>query len=225
MSDAGAARKVIAELIGTFIFVFLGAGGVITASNLDHSTALIVAALANGLGLAIAVSITMNISGGHINPAVTISILLARRIEFSLAIAYILAQLFGAILAGYSLLALIPSSIAAQSVYGAPSINPSISIPDAIMLELVMTFILVMAVFGTAVDQRAPKIAGFGIGLAVFLDVLVGGNLTGAMMNPARAIGPEIAAGFFAGWYVYWIGPIVGGMIASLVYNYLLMKS
>ncbi|MDG6908641.1 MAG: aquaporin, partial [Nitrososphaerota archaeon] len=91
---------------------------------------------------------------------------------------------------------------------------------------LVMTFFLVLAVYGTIVDSRAPKIAGFGVGLAVLTDVLAGGPFTGAAMNPARAMGPMIAGLFFPSyWYVYWVGPLLGGILAGLVYHYVLEKN
>jgi MIP family channel proteins len=203
--------------------VFVGAGGVITSSHFAADQGLLIAALANGVGLAIAVSITMGVSGGHLNPAVTIGMLVTRRIRGLEALGYIVAQVVGAVIAGLILRGLIPSPVGSVVHYGAPSLSPTTTILGGIAFEAVMTFVLLSAVFGTAVDPRAPKIGGFGIGLAVFLDVLVGGPYTGAMMNPARAIGPEVAAGYFSAWYVYWVGPIVGGIVASLVYEYAIM--
>ncbi len=203
--------------------MFVGAGGVITSSHFAADQGLLIAALANGVGLAIAVSITMGVSGGHLNPAVTIGMLVTRRIRGLEALGYIVAQVVGAVIAGLILRGLIPSPVGSVVHYGAPSLSPTTTILGGIAFEAVMTFVLLSAVFGTAVDPRAPKIGGFGIGLAVFLDVLVGGPYTGAMMNPARAIGPEVAAGYFSAWYVYWVGPIVGGIVASLVYEYAIM--
>jgi MIP family channel proteins len=196
---------------------------VITSSHFAADQGLLIAALANGVGLAIAVSITMGVSGGHLNPAVTIGMLVTRRIRGLEALGYIVAQVVGAVIAGLILRGLIPSPVGSVVHYGAPSLSPTTTILGGIAFEAVMTFVLLSAVFGTAVDPRAPKIGGFGIGLAVFLDVLVGGPYTGAMMNPARAIGPEVAAGYFSAWYVYWVGPIVGGIVASLVYEYAIM--
>jgi MIP family channel proteins len=225
MQVASDSRKVAAELVATFLFVFVGAGGVISAAALGPSTGLLVAAFANGIGLALAVSISMNVSGGHVNPAVTLAMLVTKRIKPSLAIAYIVAQVLGATIAATLLVALVPASAGSPVHYGAPSLAQSTSVATGILLEFIMTFVLLVAVFGTAVDPRAPKMAGIGIGLAVFLDVLVGGPYTGAMMNPARALGPEIASGFFAVWYVYWIGPILGGITAALVYDYAILGS
>lgn len=224
--SASLPRRFAAELFGTLVFVFVGAGGVVTASHLvgpffgsSPSGALLVAALANGVGLAVAVSATMGVSGGHLNPAVTLAMLATGRIRVGEAAAYIVAQVVGAIIAGLILVGALPKGVGSTTHYGAPTL--SVSAARGILLEALMTFVLVFAVFGTAVDARAPKIGGFGIGLAVFLDVLVGGEYTGAMMNPARAIGPEVASAYFAGWYVYWVGPIVGGVVAGLVYHHL----
>jgi MIP family channel proteins len=166
----------------------------------------------------------MNISGGHINPAVTIGMLVTRRIKPLDAIAYIISQILGAIVAGGLLVALTPANSGMSTFYGSPTLSPSMSIAQGIILELVMTFFLVFVIFATAVDKRAPQLAGFPIGLTVTADVLIGGPLTGAAMNPARAIGPELAALNFSYWYIYWIGPIIGGIIAAIIYNYVFLN-
>jgi aquaporin Z len=215
-------KKVAVEALGTFFFVVLGAGAVVAASFAGlGSSSLLVIALANGLGLALAISFAMGISGGHINPAVTIAMLVNKKINVKDAVAYIVAQLFGAILAGFILLFIYPRTVGIPVHYGAPALSSSTGIIAGIGIEALMTFFLVMAVFLTAVDKRAPKIAGFGVGLTVFLDVLVAGPLTGAAMNPARAIGPALASGYFSNWYVWLIGPIIGAVIAALLYKYL----
>ena len=215
-------KKALVEALGTFLFVLLGAGAVVAASFAGAgSSSLLIIALANGIGLALAISLAMGISGGHINPAVTIAMLVNGKINVKDAVAYILAQLTGAVLAGAVLLLMYPRAVGLPVHYGAPALSASTSILAGIGIEAVMTFFLVIVVFLTAVDKRAPKIAGFGIGLTVFLDVLVGGPLTGAAMNPARAIGPALASGYLSSWYVWWIGPIIGAIIAALVYKYL----
>ncbi len=219
-------QRGLVEAVGTFFLTFIGAGAVIAASaaGLGGSTLLVVA-LANGLALALAVSFAMNISGGHINPAVTIAMLVNKAIKPRDALVYIIFQLSGAIIAGALLLAVYPSAVGIAVHYGAPSLSSSTTVLQGILFEAIMTFILVFTVMGTAVDKRAPKIAGFGIGLAVVIDVLAGGPFTGAAMNPARAMGPMIAAGFFSNWYVYWIGPVAGAVIAGLLYKYLILKA
>lgn len=214
-------QRALIELIGTFIFVFLGAGVVIAAYFISPTyPSLLVIALANGLALGLAITLAMGVSGGHINPVVTLSMFITKRIDAKGAIVYVIAQLVGATLAGLFLVALMPHAAGAAVHYGAPSLGSSVTVLQAIGLEAVMTFFLVMMVFGTTVDSRAQKVAGFGVGLVVAIDAMVGGPLTGAAMNPARAIGPAIASIYFANWYVYWIGPIIGAVVAALIYNY-----
>ena len=217
------------------MFVFVGAGSAVAAQYLfslnitinsrvpDPRAGLLVAALANGIGLALAISATMAISGGHLNPAVTIGLLMGKKVGGRDVIPYIISQLAGAIVAGLLLITVLPSNAGNAVDWGAPSIS-TISTAQGTVLELVMTFFLVLGVYGTAVDKRAPKIGGFGIGLIVLVDVLVGGSFTGAAMNPARAMGPMIAGlvnsvSFPSYWYIYWIGPLIGAALAGLVYN------
>jgi len=219
------AQKALVEALGTFLLVFLGAGAIITSGYFfPGSSQLLVIALAHGIALALAVTIAMNISGGHINPAVTVAMFATKRISATNAAVYILAQIAGAVVGALALLA-IPSAVLAGSMLGAPSLAPSVSIFQGIAIEALITFVLVTAVFGTAVDERAPKIGGFGIGLALMLGILVAGPLTGAAANPARALGPEIVSLDFANWYVYWIGPIIGALVAGLIYQYLILPA
>ena len=227
MADVKLSKKLAAELFGTLFFVFLGAGSVLAVSafNIPGYLAIPVIALANGLALALAISATMGISGGHLNPAVSIAALVAKKINARNAAAYIVAQLVGATIGALLLYGFFPVQIAAATSLGAPSLSSSVTVLQAIFIEGLLTFFLVFAVFGTAIDPRAPKIGGFGIGLTVFLDAIIGGPLTGAAMNPARALGPMVASLTFANWYVYVIGPIVGGIIAALVYSKLIMGS
>ena len=216
-------KRAFVEALGVFIFVFLGAGSAIAAGYAGlGGSAILAIAFANGIGLALAISFAMNISGGHINPAVTIAAFINKLISGKDAIVYMIAQIVGATLAGILLVAIFPSILGIPVHYGAPSLGLGVSVIGGIILEAIMTFFLVLMVFGTIVDQRAPKMAGFGVGLVVVLDVLVGGAFTGAAMNPARAIGPMIASGFFANWYVYWIGPILGAIVAALIYKYII---
>ncbi|MGI0092086.1 MAG: MIP/aquaporin family protein [Nitrososphaerales archaeon] len=221
-------QKLAAELIGTFIFVFVGAGSAVATQYLgitDPGSALLIAALANGLGLGIAISATMAIGGGVLNPAVALGLWVGRKLRGREVIPYIIAEVAGATIAGGILVALFPSAVGSAVHWGAPTLSNAISVAQGMLLELVMTFFLVLAVYGTVIDARAPKIAGFGVGIIVLADVLVGGPFTGAAMNPARAIGPMIAGLFFPGyWYIYWVGPIIGGILAGLVYHHVLEK-
>jgi MIP family channel proteins len=219
-------RKVAAELFGTFMFVLVGAGSAVAAQVIhvtDPGVSLVIAALANGLGLAMAVSATLQLSGGVLNPAVAVGLLVGRKLKVREVIAYGIAEVVGATLAGWVLVFSLPQAAGAAVEWGSPTLSSSVSVAQGITLEAFMTFVLVMAVYGTAVDPRSPKIGGLGIGLAVLADVLVGGPLTGAAMNPARAMGPMLAALFLPGyWYIYWVGPVAGAILAGAVYHYLL---
>jgi MIP family channel proteins len=220
------AKKLAAEGVGTFMFVLVGAGSAVGARallNPDTASLLLVFALANGVGLAAAVSATMGVSGGVLNPAVAISLWVGKKLPGRELIPYILAELVGAVGAGLALVAVFPTAWGTAAQWGSPTLSGILSFGQGIGVEALLTFVLVTAVFGTAVDSRAPHIGGLGIGLAVVADVLVGGNLTGAVMNPARAYGPMVAAGFYPGyWYIYLVGPVIGGVAAGLVYRYLI---
>ena len=220
-------RKSVAELVGTFALVFVGAGSIIANEFSGGQVGLLGIALAHGLVLAIAISATGHISGGHINPVVTICFLITRRLGVTTAIYYVVAQFVGAVLAALLLRVIFPESAwAAESVkLGTPLVASEISFATAVLVELVLTFFLVFAIFGTAGDPQGPKgIAGFGIGLVLVFDILVGGPLTGAAMNPARTFGPALAGVYWDDHLVYWIGPLIGGLAAAVLYRYVLQR-
>jgi aquaporin Z len=179
--------------------------------------------VAHGLILSIMVTATMRISG-HLNPAVTLGFLAARRIEPLMAMLYIVAQLLGALLAAYALKALFPHDVATATRLGGQSLAVDVTFAQGIFAEAIATFFLVFAVFGTAVDPHAPKVGGFAIGLTVAADILAIGPLTGASMNPARSLGPAVVSGQYEAQGVYWIGPILGGLAAALLYDTLFLR-
>ena len=224
MSNASSlSKKLLAEFFGTFIFVVVGAGSALGAASLVNppGVQLLVAAFANGLGLAMAVSATMAISGGVLNPAVTLGLWAGKKLASKDVVPYVVAQLVGATAAGFALVVSFPSALGNPVHWGAPTLNDILSVWQGIAIEALLTFVLVIAVYGTAVDFRAPRIGGLGIGLAVLADVLVAGNLTGAAMNPARAFGPMVAGGFFPGyWFIYAVGPVAGALLAGLAYRF-----
>ena len=221
----GYVKPLIAELIGTFVFVLIGAGSIITNTLTHGALGLLGIALAHGLALSIMITAFAATSGGHINPAVTIAMLVTRRIAPLLGLLYIVAQLVGATLAGLLLRAVFPQAVWQAAQLGTPMLAPGVSFGTGVLVEAALTFFLLLAVFGTAVDPRAPKIGGFGIGLTVAFDILMGGALTGAAMNPAIAFGPALAGGFWQNDLVYWIGPIIGAVIAALIYQYVILGS
>jgi MIP family channel proteins len=218
----------IAEAIGTFLFFFVGAGAVVLGDYLSSgggtNPGLVSVALAHGLVLAVLVSALGPVSGGHFNPAVTLAVWIMGKIKPARAALYVVAQLVGALAAGFALKAVFADAWQASNV-GSPALGSGITPLLGIGIEAVLTALLVLVVIGTAVDARAPKIGGMAIGLAVAADILVGGPLTGAAMNPARWFGPAVAAGAYADWYVWWIGPLLGAAVAALVYRYSLAEA
>jgi aquaporin TIP len=209
-------RLMVAEAVGTFFLVFPGAGAPMLAGVLHQPVPLLDVALANGLGLAIGISATLAVSGGALNPAVTIALWSLGKLKAGTAFLYIVAELAGATVAALLLHWLVPGGPLGM---GTPAPGVGVGAGRAAGIECVLTFLLVSAVLLTIVDRQAPRIAGLGVGLIVVADVLMGGPLTGAAMNPARAFGPELVSGVWSAAWAYWAGPIAGGLIAAFIYR------
>ena len=190
------------------------------------SLGLLGIAVAHGLAIGIMVSAVGHISGGHLNPAVTIGFWVTRKISTFDALFYWVAQLAGAAAAAYLLRAVVPEDTWRLVALGTPALARDFTRINGIILEGVMTFFLVFVVFATAADERGAfgKIAGFAIGLAVTMDILMGGPLTGAAMNPARSFGPALAARQWVNHGVYWVGPLAGGVLAGWLYDTLFLR-
>ena len=219
-------RSLTAEFVGTLLFVFVGAGSVVAsvAGGLGAaSIGPVGVALAHGVGMAVIVSMTMSISGAHLNPAVTFGLWIADKIDGGRAGQYVLAQLLGGFAGAALVKALLPRSAVALALVGTPHLAAEISFTQGVWIEAAFTFFLVSAVFGTAVSSEAPKIGGFGIGLAIFVAALVAGGWTGAVLNPARALGPALVAWQWNAHAVYWIGPLIGGGVAGAVWKAILL--
>jgi MIP family channel proteins len=213
----------VAEFIGTFALIFVGVG-VICSNALTPGVGLLGIALAHGLTIAVMVSATAAISGGHLNPAVTLGVLVAGKINARRSVAYWIAQLAGATAAAYLLVGLGGARGVELVAAGTPDLGNGVGPAQGIVIEAILTFFLVFVVFGTAVDARAPRIGGLAIGLTVALDILAGGPFTGGAMNPARAFGPALAGLHWNHHLVYWIGPLLGGALAGMIYGRFLIK-
>ena len=214
-------QAVFAELIATMLFVFVGAGSVViaVAFSPEFGSALVAVALAHGLTIALLVAAIARISGGHINPAVTFGAVITGRMKLSTGVLYVAAQLTGAVIGALLLEAALVGEV--EGNLGAHALN--LEVLDGrgagVLVEAVLTFVLVFAVFATAMDKRGmANLAPIAIGLAVLVDHLVGLRLTGASMNPARSFGPALVADFWDDHWVYWLGPLIGGGLAALVY-------
>ena len=211
----------VAEAIGTFLFFFVGIGAVVLGSFTgDTSGGLIGVAFAHGLALAVMVSALGAVSGGHFNPAVTFGVWLTGRIEPARAALYVVAQLVGGVLAALRCARSSRNRPGSRWRSARRRSRTGSASPGRSSIEAILTMVLIVAVFGTAIDPRAPKIGGLAIGLAVAADIFMGGPLTGAAMNPARWFGPAVVSGTYTDWYVWWIGPLVGAAIIALVYRF-----
>lgn len=226
-------RKLIAEALGTFFLCFAGIAAILSnTAPLNSGGGLVGIALAHGLALAIAISCFGGISGGHHNPAVTLGFLSTGRIAPALAVLYIISQLIGAIVAAAACNHIFPPDVVDAAKLGIP-LPPEppkgdfVTVPVLLLAEFIMTFLLMTAVFGAAVDERGKvvKIGAFAIGLTVTFDILAGGPVTGASMNPARSFGPSLVHHFFGPLHwCYWAAPIAGAVAAALLYEYVLLE-
>ena len=209
-----------AEFIGAFALTFIGAGAIANGQS-----TLVGVALAHGITIMTMIYALGHISGGHFNPAVTLGLWVGGKISGRNAVSYMVAQVVGATLAGYLLLAIYGDTTDKTGFLGTPALAPNISPPMGIIVEIVLTFFLVLTVWGAAVDGRtAGPAVGLAIGMVVAMDILMGGPLTGAAMNPARYTGTALAAWHLNDFFVYWIGPLLGGAIAGAVYSRLFQR-
>ncbi|TLZ73652.1 MAG: MIP family channel protein [Methanobacteriota archaeon] len=225
-------RKAVAEFVGAFTLIFIGAGSVLTAGTTSTSDLLLIA-LAHGLAIGVMVSALAHVSGGHFNPAVTFGALVSRQISPRLAGVYWIAQLLGGVGGAAALALIFPESVWRGYHLGTPTLGTVLSlgwdvgVGTGILVEAVLTFFLVFVIFGTGIDPKGSfnAVGGFAIGLTISIDIMMGGPLTGAAMNPARWFGPAIVSGFFDNWYVYWVGPLIGGAVAALLYRYVFLEN
>lgn len=229
-------RRGFAEFVGTFTLVFIGAGAILTLGQaltfarfpgpVAPLFTLVAIAFAHGLAIAVMVSAVGHISGGHFNPAITLGFLITRRLAPMLALVYWILQ-FAAAAAAALLLRWIYDAVTRDTYHlGAPTLAANISTWQGVVIEGVLTFFLVWVVFATAADPGGTfkSIAGLAIGLTITLDILMGGPLTGAAMNPARAFGPELVQHDWTNAWVWYLGPFAGGAIAALAYEWLYLR-
>jgi len=223
-------QKLVAEFIGTFTVTFIGVGSIcadqyLTAAG-KSGIGLLGIAVAYGLGVAVMVTAMGHISGGHYNPATTIGFWVTRRLSTFQTIFYWAAQLLGAMAAAYAIKAIVADTVWQPVALGTPALATDFTRTHGMALEAVGTFFLVLVVFATVVDAKGAfdKIAGFAIGLTVTMDILVAGPFTGVAMNPARAFGPALASNHWANHGVYWLGPLIGGVIAGFLYDRIFLR-
>jgi aquaporin Z len=216
-----------AEFFGPFALCAIGIGSIISTQTIAGGGNLVAVALAHGLAIGLMIAALGHISGGHFNPAVTVSMLATGQITPIRAISYIVAQLVGGVAGAGILTVIYPDlgELGRNNVgvnLGLPGVGPGITTSGALIMEVVMTFFLVLVIWGSAVDPRVPRgFAPFAIGLTISIDILGGGRVSGAAMNPARWFGPAVVQQDFTNWWIWIVGPIVGGLIAGFAYKYI----
>ena len=214
-------RRAVAEFVGTFALVFVGVGSIVVGSG-----DLLGVALAHGLVIAVMASAVGHISGAHFNPAVTLAFVVTRRMELRLAGAYWAAQFLAATAGALAVKLLLPEETVDLVSVGAPVLADEIGAGSGLVLEVILTFFLVWVIFATAADPRGTfkSIAGLAIGLTITAAVLIGGPLTGAALNPARAFGPELVGGEWSNFWIWYLGPVTGAALAALAYEFLYLR-
>lgn len=217
-------RAVSGEYLATLIFVLLGVGSTINwnAGKENPPPAdLVLISLCFGLSIATMVQCFGHISGGHINPAVTAAMVVTRKLSLAKALFYVVAQCLGAITGAGILFMVTPASV--RGSFGVNNVNADISLGHGLLVEIIITFELVFTVFATC-DPKRTDLSGsaaLAIGLAVAIGHLFAIPYTGASMNPARSLGPAVVTLRFENHWVYWLGPLLGGMLAAGFYEYL----
>ncbi|XP_019193749.1 PREDICTED: aquaporin TIP2-1-like [Ipomoea nil] len=219
--SASSLKAYLAEFISTLLFVFAGVGSAIAYNKLTADAALdpaglVAVAVCHGLALFVAVAIAANISGGHVNPAVTFGLAVGGQITVITGLFYWVAQLLGSIVACY-LLKIVTGGLAVPT----HGVAAGVGAIEGVVMEIIITFALVYTVYATAVDPKKGSlgtIAPIAIGLIVGANILAAGPFSGGSMNPARSFGPAVVSLDFACNWIYWVGPLVGGGLAGLIY-------
>ena len=219
----------VAELIGTFALVFFGSVSVTTFTAIlglsSPAASFLGIALAHGLILMVMVYALVNISGCHINPAITITAVALRKLDVDDGIAYLIAQVLGATLAGWAHALILPG-VGKMVDFGAPIPSNVIgqSAGVAVVVEAIITFFLMFSVYAVLYTEKVPAGAsGVLIGMTLMVDILIAGPLTGGAANPALALGPALAAGSYQTLWIYFVGPIIGALLGGFAYQYLLL--
>jgi aquaporin Z len=217
-----AMQAYFAEFLGTFTLVFIGAFAVAVTATPDTNASVLVPALAHGLILVGLASAYGGISGGHFNPAVTLAMLVGGKIDVVKAAIYMVVQFVGSIVAAFALVAILPDPFNYGQTTGSLTAT---NVGNAVLMEAFLTFLLVSTIYQAAVYGRAGNIAPIAIGLTLTGCILAGGVYTGASLNPARTLGPALAAGDLSYVLPYFVGIFAGGAIGGIVHGYLLRDS
>jgi len=220
-------KKYFAEVIGTFVLVLFGCGSAVVAFD---SLGVFGVAMAFGLSIVAMAYVIGPVSGCHINPAVSLAMLISGKMKFLDFVGYVIAQVIGAIAAAAIILFIVRSSnldlaFGTNGFGAASAIN--ISMLGAIIVEIILTFVFVFTILGVTSSEKTSKVAGLVIGLTLAFVHILGINLTGTSVNPARSLGPAIFAGGIAlqQVWVFIVAPFVGAALAALVFKLFAIKS
>lgn len=218
------ARPLFVEALGTFMLVFVSVAATMANNYPLVGFNTLGIALATGLAFGLAITFALPYSGGHVNPAVTLGFLSVGRIGFKKALWYVAAQLIGGVLGTLAVKATYPIGVTKVTDLGVPTIHTAITFWGAVSIEAILTFFLMSAFYATIVSPKATKMGGFGVGLVVFVMMLAYAPLTGAVMNPAHAFGPSLVTMQWTGHLAYWIGPVLGAVLAAMMWDKFLLK-
>ncbi len=209
----GHTKPALAELLGTFMLVFIGAGsGVLAGSD----GGIVRVALAHGFALMVIIYAIGGVSGAHVNPAITLGVTLAGKMTWARAMAYWAAQIVGGVLAAFAL-SFVLGDKANTLGLGTTELGRSTTPFQGFVVEIILTIFLALAVMISGVYGKNGNMAGLAIGSVLVMDIFMGGDLTGASMNPARSLGPAFVNGAFPNWWVYILGPAIGASLGALI--------
>lgn len=209
-------KKLVAEAIGTYILVFCGTGAVVIDQTAGGAVTHVGVAITFGFVVMSLIYALGDISGAHMNPAVSIAFVVAKRFSLNCLIPYVFAQIIGAIAASATLKLLFP----ANEFLGATL--PAGSVMQSFVLEILLTFFLMFVIINVATGSKeVGMFAGLAIGSVVLLEAMFAGPICGASMNPARSIGPAIISGHLEHLWIYLTAPVIGAALAVLLWNFL----
>ncbi|KAF6148278.1 hypothetical protein GIB67_012053 [Kingdonia uniflora] len=207
-------KKVFAEIIATFLLVFVTCGSAALSATDEHKVSKLGASVAGGLIVTVMIYAVGHVSGAHMNPAVTLAFAAVRHFPWKQVPFYAAAQLTGATAAAFTLRLLL------HPIEKIGTTSPSGSIFQALVMEVVVTFSMMFVTSAVATDTKAiGELAGIAVGSAVCITSILAGPISGGSMNPARTIGPAIASGYYKGLWVYIVGPVFGTLIGAMSYN------